>query len=497
MLILDNASIFTENKLVKGYLVVENGKIQQISPGPFQKQPDSTQDSQELDIEIINVKGSLVLPGFIDAHVHFRDFEEQSYKETVSSGSIGALRGGVTSVITMPNTIPPLSSMENLSKYYEILEDMPLFCNIGLYTTVKSGFSLGELEGMKKSGIFGIKIYPGDASKALPLAWEGGWRSDLYPEEYVQKLPQILENFQHDYPHWHQLFDDAKKFNLPILIHPEFPREKESLKKLHEQGMIIAKNESSKNPQLFAHHVAHPVYTNELALVEMIIAFLYKFYPNPKDAPHIHFVHVSSSEVIHVIKAALKSKNYPCSIEVSPHHLLLNYEKSFETENMGKVLVPLRSPEIQKGLLEEFSQGSTDTIGTDHAPHSLEEKSKSFGEAPSGFPYIDFASRILLTEVFEKRMKLEDVVSQYSSNPANLFGLSTKGQLKVGYDADIVIVGETEPYPIHGKDMVSHQKWTPWEDYTLRADIDYVIIGGEMAYRREHNLFIPKGVPLH
>ncbi|MHA1520693.1 MAG: amidohydrolase family protein [Promethearchaeota archaeon] len=117
MLILDNASIFTENSensVIKGFLIIENGKIRQISKELYQKQPDSARGhiaTKETDVEIIDVKGSLVLPGFIDAHVHFRDFEAQSYKETVSSGSKGALRGGVTTVLTMPNTIPPLSTL--------------------------------------------------------------------------------------------------------------------------------------------------------------------------------------------------------------------------------------------------------------------------------------------------------------------------------------------------------------------------------------------------
>ncbi|TFH28789.1 MAG: hypothetical protein E4G98_04870, partial [Promethearchaeota archaeon] len=204
----------------------------------------------------------------------------------------------------------------------------------------------------------------------------------------------------------------------------------------------------------------------------------------------------SSADVIQVIKKTLKTQNYPCSIEVSPHHLYLNYKNSFESENLGKVLVPLRSPEIQRDLLKEFSQGNTDIIGTDHAPHNLEEKMQSFFKAPSGFPYIDFASRILLTEMFEQRMKLEDLVAQYSSNPAKLFQLSTQGQLKPGYDADIVIVSTTDPYPIHGQDMLSQQKWTPWENYSLGAEIDYVIIGGELAYGREKNYFAPRGTRL-
>ena len=134
-----------------------------------------------------------------------------------------------------------------------------------------------------------------------------------------------------------------------------------------------------------------------------------------------------------------------------------------------------------------------DSIGTDHAPHTREEKEQKFEDALSGFPYIDFASRILLTEVFAGRLDLETVVKCYATNPAKLFGIINKGEIKVGYDADFTLVQEVDPYPIKGIDMLSKQRWTPWEDHILTAQIQAVFLKGKLAYSRIDGVASPLG----
>lgn len=493
MLVIDNGTIFTENHLVKGHLIIDKGLIQGIYPNNFDKTNSDFNDALD---KYIDAKNGLILPGFIDVHVHFRDMN-QKQKETINSGSKGAIRAGVTSVLTMPNTDPPLSTVANIQKYKEIIVKQSPYCNVGLYMTIKKGFTLEKMPEMIDEGICGIKIYPGDSTEKFPLEWETGWRSDLYPEEFESEFPNILKNFQKEYQNWQKLFTFAKKENLPVLFHPEFPRDEKSLDTLIDQGLIIAENEHARNPHLFAHHVSHPVFTNEMALVEMIIAFLHKFFPNPKDAPHVHFVHVSSGDVVDVINSMLRKKGYTCSIEVSPHHLYLNYDLLVKNENFGKVLVPLRSPEIQENLRMKLNSNSVDIIGTDHAPHTLDEKSKSFKEAPSGFPSIEIASRIFLSEVFREKLPLKELVSLYSTKPAKILGLHNKGSLTPGYDADFVVVRQVDPYKIQAEKMLGAQKWTPWEDYEVCAEIEQVFIKGNLAFKRETNLFSPHGTYLH
>ena len=483
-ILLYNAEIFTENHLQHGYLLIKNGIISSIKEGSPPNSLFQTIKNQ------IDCEKALLLPGFIDTHVHLRDFE-QSYKETLETGSKAAISGGVTTVLTMPNTIPPLSTVENIKKYFD--QSKALYCNIGIFAGVKQGFKIENLEEISKEGVFGIKIYPGDVSKDFPLKWMDGWKNDLEPNEFLDSINKILSNFQNDYLYWQKLFNYAAKFKLPILFHPEIPRTSQVLEFFYEQGKNIAVKEGKKNQNLFAHHVAHPIYQNEIANIEMIIILLRKFYSNPKNAPHIHFVHVSNSESIQIIHKALKQEGFPCSIEATPHHLLLNYDMDFSTESFAKVLVPLRSQETQQGLFKDAQKNLIDTIGSDHAPHSLEEKTQNFINSASGFPSLDFAAQILLTQAFDKKLKLEQVISYLSTQPAIIFGIPKKGLIKEGYDADLVLIKEVKPYLIKGENAKGMQKWTPWENFELKTKILKVFLSGTEVYSSEFGFIEANG----
>lgn len=489
MKLLYNAQIFTANKILLGYLLIRDGKIDQIGSGnPSQEMIQSIKE----DHNRIDCENAFLLPGFIDTHVHFRDFK-QAHKETLTTGSRGAIAGGVTTVLSMPNTDPPLSTMAALTEYKTMAASKPLFCNIGLYTTVKKGFSFDQLKLISSSGIFGIKIYPGDQSEDVPLEWTPGWVNDADPDFFAESIPKTLKHFMNTYPNWVQLLISAKEMDLPVLFHPEYPRDPKILQRMWDAGVAIASSENAPNPKLFAHDVHHPIYTNELANVEMIAALLRKYFPNPKEAPHVHFVHISHPDPVHVIKKVLIDKGYSASVEVSPHHALLHNSMAFPHENLAKVLVPLRAQKHQETMFGLIRKEEIHSIATDHAPHTLEEKQQSFEDAPSGFPYIDFASRILLTEVFEGRLKLETVVKCYATQPAKLFGISNKGEISVGYDADLVLVKKVDTYPIKGAEMLSMQKWTPWENHPLTAQVLKVFLEGHLAYDKFHGIGSPFG----
>ncbi len=479
-----NAKVFTSGQVQFGYVLINDGIISEIGEG-------SPPKTLLKDIKIqLDCKKAFLLPGFIDTHVHLRDLK-QSYKETIETGSKAAISGGFTTVLTMPNTIPPLSTVENIKKYCD--KKKKFYCNIGIYTGIKEGFDLENIEQISKEGIFGIKIYPGDKSQESPLKWIDGWKNDLEPEEFFASIKKVLTHFQNDYTNWKKLFEYAVKLNLPILFHPELPRAPQVLEFFYEQGKKIATSEGKINPNLYAHHVAHPIYQNEIANIEMITIFLRKFHPNPKNAPHVHFVHVSNPDAIKIINTALKQEGYPCSIEVSPHHLLLNYDMKFPSETFAKVLVPLRSQETQQKLFKFVKENLIDTIGSDHAPHSLEEKSSKFEKAPSGFPSLDFAAQIILTQFFNNKLKLEQVISYLSTQPAKIFNIPNKGMIKEGFDADFVVVNEVKPYLIKGENAQGMQKWTPWENFELRTNIVKVFLSGTEVYNSQSGFLETKG----
>ncbi|QEE15688.1 dihydroorotase family protein [Promethearchaeum syntrophicum] len=479
-----NANIFTNGHVQFGYILIKKGIISKIGEGS----PPKALFNEIKDH--FDCNEAYVLPGFIDTHVHLRDLK-QSYKETLETGSKAAISGGFTTVLTMPNTIPPLSTVENIKKYFD--QKRSLYCNVGVFTGVKEGFNIDHLEKISKEGVFGIKIYPGDKSQELPLKWIDGWKNDLEPEEFFGFIEKVLNNFQNEYTHWEKLFEFAVKLKLPILFHPEFPRAPQVLEFFYEQGKKIASLEGKLNPYLYAHHVSHPIYQNEIANIEMITIFLRKFYPNPKNAPHVHFVHVSNSDAITIINTALRQEGYSCSIEISPHHMLLNYDMKFPSETFAKVLVPLRDQKNQQKLFKDVQKNLIDTIGSDHAPHSLEEKSGKFGEAPSGFPNLDFAAQIILTQFFNNKLKLEQVISYLSTQPAKIFNISNKGRIKEGFDADLVVINKVKPYLIKGENAQGMQKWTPWENFELKSKIIKVFLSGIEVYDSKLGFHEAKG----
>jgi len=165
----------------------------------------------------------------------------------------------------------------------------------------------------------------------------------------------------------------------------------------------------------------------------------------------------------------------------------------FPLESYAKVLDPLRSQETQQNLFKMVQENLIDTIGSDHAPHSIEEKSGKFDEAPSGFPNLDFAAQIILTQYFNNKLKLGEVVSYLATQPAKIFNIPNKGEIKEGFDADLVVVKEENPYLIKGENAQGMQKWTPWENFELRAKVVKVFLSGTEVYDSELGIHEAKG----
>ncbi len=486
MKLFHNAQIVKDDTVIHGHLIVDNGKITEILSGI------PSNETQTKASETIDCENNYLLPGFIDSHVHFRDLEQKE-KETLESGSRAALCGGVTSVLTMPNTKPPISTAENLSKYHDAAKNESLYCNVGFIGGVKENFDWTEFKAMSKNGIFGIKVYPGDKSTKCPLLWLDGWKTDLVPSEFEESFEVLCRNFKNEYPIWRKLFELANTYNIPVIFHPELPTTDETFKTRWENGKAIAKVERMKNPKIFAHDVTHPIYSNELSFIEMITAIVRNFFPDPSKAPHLHFVHISSPEVAEIIEIMLKKPGYSCSYEITPHHMLLNYKSEFQTEADAKVLVPLRAPRYQEEMLKLALTGKNDVFGTDHAPHTFEEKHKAFLDIPSGFPSIDFAASILMSLVYQNSLSIQHLVHAFASNPAKIYGISKKGKIEKDFDADFVLFKKTDVYPVNPESMKGKQKWTPWENFPLIATVDRVWLKGKLAYNKNTEEIHPFG----
>ncbi|MFX1268071.1 MAG: amidohydrolase family protein, partial [Promethearchaeota archaeon] len=307
---------------------------------------------------------------------------------------------------------------------------------------VPEGINEEEIKRIIELGVIGFKIYP-----LKPLA-ENDWTN----QSNIQKLIKL-----------------SSKLQFPIFIHPDWPSSntyKEKLRQINNQ----------KGNLLKIHNKFHSN-KHEAKFISFILDNCYevvkKFKLQPEKYPIIHFCHISCKESIKELKNfSINYSDYASIItfEVTPHHILLNYDINLENPGYGKVLPPLRRKSHSKFLFDQLKKGNIKFIGTDHAPHTIEEKMLPFFEAPSGFPGFETYLFLLLDKVFRNRLQLRNLVEAVAENPAKRFNLNRRGFIKENYFADLIIVEKTEDYPINSQKFKSKAKYTPFEnsDYSNR-----------------------------
>ncbi len=462
--IFKNGFIYVGGRFLKGSILVENGKISRL-----------IYDIYELDklkgIDLtIQCTNNFVLPGFIDPHVHLRGLD-QAHKETPETGTLAALKGGVTTLLAMPNTQPPLSTQQTVEQY---LKTYPkVYTNVGLIVGLKKGMSAEELRQLKQRGAFGLKIYPGDTNTAFPLEWP------VYNYETKR-----ISSIQDEKP-WFSLFDLVQELNMPLLFHPQVPIDNVAALAEFEEQLELSRDK--KNPTLHAHSAMYSI-LNENLIIEFLGKLFRKYAETRETFPQVHFCHISNPDFIyHLLDNMPKEMNI--IKEVTPHHLFLNYNQTLPNSTHGKVLCPLRSPETQIRLFSQFENLKFDVVGTDHAPHTPEEKARPFLDAPAGFPSIELLAPLLMTAVFDKKIYLSQVVFNCSTNVAKVFGIPQKGKLETGYDADFILVEKTAPYTIKPEELLTKSKISPYISYKLRAQVTKTIIAGKIAFDRKTQQF--------
>ncbi len=445
-MILKNAKIYSEGLIRKGNLLINNDIIAEITFNQIdthlKKFVKKNKDGKEVDCE-----NKLILPGIIDIHSHLRDMG-QCEKETFLTGTKAAAFSGITTVFNMPNTIPPAITSDQIKLWMEKAENN-ICVDVGFIAGVPKELNEEEIKFIIDLGIIGFKIYPLDSINDI----------DWKDPKNLQKLLKI-----------------SSKFQVPIFIHASYPLSKD------QKDLKIQEFNSGKRNILEYHSRFDPI-TAEEKYVNLIIEN-YKEYIdvnnlNPLQYPKIHFCHVSCIESYSLIKRTqISNKNFKISFEVTPHHLLLSYNIKLSNESFGKILPPLRGEEHNKFLFNELMEGNIKLIGTDHAPHTLDEKAQKFLEAPSGFPGFETYPLLMLKKVFNFQLSLARFVEVASENPAKFFNLRNKGFVKEGYDADLIIVDKVNDYMIDPQNFKTKAKFSPFEHFSTNVQIWKVFLRG-------------------
>lgn len=376
--------------------------------------------------EVINCEGLHILPGIIDSQVHFRDpgFE---HKEDLITGSKAAVMGGVTAVFDMPNT-SPLTTTENALKDKVEKATDNMFCDFAFWVggTHENINNIPELEQLP--GAAGIKIFMGSSTGELLVADDAG-------------VANILS-----------------KTKRRVAFHSEDePRlcERKYLQELNK-------------PQ------THPIWRDEIAAFNCTKR-LVKI--AQEQNAFIHILHISTAEEI----AFLTDYKDFVTMEATPHHLTLtdaDYEKLGTLIQMNP---PIRAMRHKRAIWYGIQQGLIDVLGSDHAPHTLEEKAKPYPNSSSGMPGVQTTLPLMLNYVNKGYLTLEKLVDLTSHGPNRVFNISGKGRIAVGYDADFAIVDLKAKTQLLNKDMASKVGWTPYDGMEIQGKVIGTIIRGHTA----------------
>lgn len=381
--------------------------------------------------EVINCTGLHILPGVVDSQVHFRE-PGLEHKEDLETGSRAAVLGGVTSVFEMPNTKPLTTSAEALADKVRRAKHR-MHCDFAFWVggTRDNAKDVSELE--RLPGAAGIKVFMGSST------------GDLLVED-DEGVASILRNTRR-----RAAFHSEDEFRL---------RERENLR---------VENDPS----------SHPIWRDEIAALtctQRLVRIA------RETGARIHVLHISTAEEIEF----LKDHKDVATCEATPHHLTLSSEDYKTLGNLIQMNPPVRDAHHRDGIWHGIGQGVVDVLGSDHAPHTLEEKQKPYPASPSGMTGVQTLVPIMLDHVNAGRLSLERFVDLSSHGPNRIFGMSRKGRIAVGYDADLTIVDMKHSETITNEQAGSKSGWTPYHGKTVTGwPVGTIVRGHKVMWEGE------------
>lgn len=440
MILLENGIIVTSEKEEKGTIVIENGKIHDVLYSTDQDYPLNVWNYRKQSEEIVDLEGKHVIAGGIDAHVHFRE-PGLTHKADMSTESLAAVVGGVTSVMDMPNTSPPTTSAAALREKINLAKGR---------TATKISFHIGATND--------------NVEEICRLVTEGDPENDISPDD-IAGVKVFMGSSTGN-----MLVDESgtleKLFsikNKPVLVHCE----DEATIKANLAEAISRYGDEIPFEEHENIRSRKACIKSSIKALEMAI----------RHGTRLVLCHISTKEEIEMSRAA-KLSNPGIIAETSCNYLWFCNEDYARLGSKAKCNPSIKTVGDRAALRAALAEGLIDTIGSDHAPHLLSEKEGTYCKAPSGLPSIQQSLPVLLTIAKEEDIPLTRIAAVFSENAADLYGLNC-GKIRKGYDADLVVFDYSSEFTVEQKDQKSKCGWTPYEGVTLQGVIDSVYVNGQ------------------
>jgi len=427
-ILIKNGTLVNENSLLKADLLIEDEFITGIYP---QGAPEQTYN------KVVDATGKHILPGLIDDQVHFRE-PGLTHKGDLFTESKAAVAGGITSFMEMPNTVPSAVTQELLEQKYVRASEVSL-ANYSFYMGT-TNHNIDEVVKSNPNTICGIKIFMGSSTGDMlvddPSALQAIFRdSKLLVAVHCEDDPMIKAN----------LSAFKTRYSGGILPH---------------QHADIRSREACLKSSAFAVELASKYNTR------------------------LHILHISTRDELALFSNKIPFSEKRITAEACIHHLFFSAKDYATKGNLIKWNPAVKTEADREALIEAVNNNTIDVIATDHAPHTLEEKSRPYENCPSGGPLVQHALPALLHMCREGKFTLEKIVEKTAHLPAEMFAVDRRGYLRKGYYADVVVVDLNQTTQVEKNNLLYKCGWSPFEGMELQGKVLHTFVNGNHVFNQ-------------
>lgn len=425
-ILIKSATIVNEGTQFAGDVFIKDGIIEQIA-----STIDKVADQE------INAEGLHLFPGCIDDQVHFRE-PGLTHKADIYTESRAAVAGGITSFMEMPNTVPNTLTQELLEDKYRIASRTSL-ANYSFYMGAAND-NLDEVLRTDTANVCGVKVFMGSSTGNMLVD------NEKTLEDIFRNSPMLIATHCED--------EDIIQHNL--------------MRFKHEFGENIT---PAMHPLIRS---TEACYASSNVAVELARRY----------NSRLHILHISTSEETQLFDNKVPLKDKKITAEACIHHLWFSDEDYATKGNWIKWNPAIKAASDRDAIFQAVLNDHIDVIATDHAPHTIEEKTKPYLQAPSGGPLVQHALIAMLEFYHQKKITLEKIVEKMAHNPAICFQVDKRGFIREGYWADLVLVDLNKKQEVTRSGVLSKCGWSPFEGVTFSSSVVHTLISGHLAYTK-------------